>query len=114
LVSIGNSRRTGGGFYLNPDALLDDGLLDFGIAAAASRLRIVSLLVKALQGAHTSDPLLTMARCRRMEIITTAPVPVHVDGEVISRAASRMAIGLEPARLQLIVPPSAAAAETRG
>ena len=31
MVSLGNSRRTGGLFYVTPDAILDDGLLDLAI-----------------------------------------------------------------------------------
>ncbi|NJN82924.1 MAG: hypothetical protein HC802_12025 [Caldilineaceae bacterium] len=52
LVTVGNSPRTGGGFYLTPDALLDDGLLDIGILDNVSRWRILGLLPKALK-AHT-------------------------------------------------------------
>ena len=48
LVSIGNTRRTGGAFYLTPDAVMDDGLLDLAFADALSQLGILNLLPRAM------------------------------------------------------------------
>jgi YegS/Rv2252/BmrU family lipid kinase len=103
LISVGNTRRTGGGFYLTPDARLDDGQLDVGIAAAVSRLRVLWLLPKALRGKHTSDPAVTLVRCRRLWVEAAAPMPLHVDGEVITAVAEQIEIELQPGRLELIV-----------
>jgi diacylglycerol kinase (ATP) len=103
MVSVGNSRRTGGGFYLTPHAELDDGYLDGAIAAAVSRWRILWLLPKALYGKHTQDPIVTMFRGRRLSITGAVPMPVHVDGEVISSTAEQVEIDLHPGRLQLVV-----------
>lgn len=103
MISIGNSCRTGGGFYLTPDARLDDGLLDVGIAAAVSRWRILRLLPKALKGAHTTDPVITMLRCRSLQLACQAELPVQVDGEVIVRNADRVEITIQPGRLAVIV-----------
>lgn len=103
MISVGNSNRTGGGFYLTPDARLDDGLLDVGVAAAVSRWRILRLLPKALKGAHTTDPAITMLRCRRIQLACRAELPVQVDGEVIVRNADRVEINIQPGRLEVIV-----------
>jgi YegS/Rv2252/BmrU family lipid kinase len=103
MISIGNSRRTGGGFYLTPDAKLDDGLLDVGVAAAVSRWRILRLLPKALKGTHTSDPAITMLRCRYMRLACTEELPVQVDGEVVTRNADLVEISVQPGRLEVIV-----------
>jgi diacylglycerol kinase (ATP) len=103
LVSIGNSRRTGGGFYLTPDAEMDDGLFDIGIGYVKSRLHILWLLPRVLAGKHTTDPAVTMARSTRLEVTSTEPVPLHADGEVLTAAATKIAIDLQPRRLQVIV-----------
>lgn len=103
LISVGNGPRTGGGFYLTPDALFDDSQLDVGIAAAVSRLRILWLLPKAIFGKHTSDPAVTMVRCRTLQVKANSPAPVHVDGEVLTAAAERVEIAVEPGRLEVIV-----------
>ncbi len=105
LISVGNSRRTGGGFYLTPDARLDDGELDVGIAGAISRLRLLWLLPKALFGKHTTDRAVTMLRCRRLHIRADQPIPVHADGEVLTASARQLEITLEPGRLLVVVAP---------
>ena len=52
LVSVGNSPRTGGVFYMTPQAILDDGLLDFVYAGQLSRWQMLQLLPKTLKGEH--------------------------------------------------------------
>ncbi len=103
LVSIGNSRRTGGGFYLTPQAQMDDGLLDVVFAHALPQWRILSLLPKALFGKHIGDPAVTMVRCRRLNLACSAGTPVHLDGEVVAPNATSVAIELQPGRLEVIV-----------
>jgi len=103
LVSVGNSRRTGGGFYLTPDAKVDDGLLDIGIADAIPPLQILFLLPKALVGKHTHDKAFTMARCHQLQITCAEGMPVHLDGEVITSQAHRVEISIQPGRLEVIV-----------
>jgi len=103
MISVGNSRRTGGGFYLNPEAVHDDGLLDVGIAADVSRWRILQLLPKALKGQHVSDPAWTPIRCHRLTVDLAEPLPVHTDGEVVTTTARYVEINLQPGRLAVIV-----------
>ncbi|RME64189.1 MAG: diacylglycerol kinase family lipid kinase [Caldilineae bacterium] len=104
LVSLGNSRRTGGGFYITPDAEMDDGLLDIAIAQALTTPRILMLLPKVLRGAHRNDPAVRLVRCRTAQIRVSAPVPVHLDGEVVSEEAQGASVSLEPGRLTVLVP----------
>lgn len=103
MVTIGNSPRTGGGFYLTPNAQLDDGLLDLAIARHLPRWRILGLLPKALFGKHTNDPAVEMMTCRRAHITCHDPVPMHLDGEVVSRAVTEVELHVEPGRLRVIV-----------
>jgi YegS/Rv2252/BmrU family lipid kinase len=104
LVTIGNSRRTGGGFYLTPDALMDDGLFDVGIAANMSTVRLLTLLPRALMGRHTGDPSITMLRSRRIQIACPEGLPVQLDGEVIAEQAGEIDVVIQPGRLQLLSP----------
>lgn len=103
LVSVGNSPRSGGGFYLTPTAKLDDGLLDLGVADALPRGRVLLLLPKALQGKHVSDPAFSLSQAQTVQIVSRDELPVHLDGEVISHNADRIELTLQPARLQVIV-----------
>lgn len=103
LVNVGNSPRTGGGFYLTPHARLDNGLLDVAIAKAIPPLRVLFLLPKALLGKHTTDPAVTMLRCRQLLITCPETLPVQLDGEMIAQNAERIEIGIQPGRLEIIV-----------
>lgn len=102
LISVGNSPRVGGGFYLTPDAQMDDGLLDIGIARGISRWRTLGLLPQALRGAHVSNPAFSIVRSHSLEITCDAGQPVHADGEVLSEAAQCLRIELQPQRLQVV------------
>jgi diacylglycerol kinase (ATP) len=103
MVSIGNSRRTGGGFYVTPDAVIDDGQLDLVIARGLNSLQILALLPRVMFGAHRNHPAVRMARCTSMSVVSNRPLPMHTDGEVITKSARALSITMEPQRLQVIV-----------
>jgi diacylglycerol kinase (ATP) len=83
LVSIGNGICAGGGFYLTPGALPDDGQLELCIVEALNRRRIVRLLPKALNGSHTDKPGVVMRTATAVKISSTAPYHLHIDGEYL-------------------------------
>lgn len=103
MVSIGNGRRTGGGFFVTPDAVQDDGLFDLGIAMALPRLQILKLLPKVMQGTHKNDPAIMLTRTTHVIVESDYPLPVHADGEVIFTDATRLEISMQPLRLEMIV-----------
>ena len=102
LISIGNSARTGGGFYLTPDAQFDDGWLDIAIADVLSTWQALMLLPKALRGKHIHDPAVTMSRCRDLQLASHNVFPIHVDGEVITSDARQVEIELLPQQLGIV------------
>ncbi len=103
LISVGNSPRMGGGFYMTPHAQLDDGLLDLGIANALPRWRILQLLPKVLWGGHVSDPAFFLTRTRQIQITAQEELPLQLDGELIATHVDDLAIGLLPGVLEVIV-----------
>jgi YegS/Rv2252/BmrU family lipid kinase len=102
IISVGNSARTGGGFYLTPSARLDDGLLDVAMADEVSTLSVFGLLPRALNGSHTTHPVVTMLRVRRLQVAIPEGAPVQMDGEVVAEAARAVEIGLLPAKLDVV------------
>ena len=104
LVSIGNTRRTGGAFYLTPDAVMDDGLLDLAFADALSQLGILNLLPRAMTktGLH-GQKAVSFGRLRSARIAVQQPVPVHTDGEILSREIEKLTVEVQPGSLQVIV-----------
>jgi YegS/Rv2252/BmrU family lipid kinase len=103
MVSIGNSPRAGGGLYLTPDALLDDGLLDVGVADAVPTRRVLQLLPMALWGKHVNDSAWTALRVRHLHITCVEGVPVQLDGEVVARQVYEVSITAHAGRLVVVV-----------
>ncbi len=104
MISIGNSRRTGGSFYVTPDAVMDDGLYDMAMANGLPRRRIMVLLPKVMMGTHTGDPALTFVRSTQIRIASPSALPVHADGEMISYNADVLDISIQPKRLEVLTP----------
>jgi diacylglycerol kinase family enzyme len=72
-----------GGFVMAPRAEMDDGLFDFLHAGPLSRWQITRLLPRlALFGAPKQYPLVRQGRCQSIHVHSTAPLMVHVDGEL--------------------------------
>jgi diacylglycerol kinase (ATP) len=102
LVSVGNSPRTGGGFYLTPDALVDDKALDVAIANDLSRPKIMALLPRAMRGKHTDHPAVTMLRIHTLTIEVPEGAPLQMDGEVVCREAREVKITILPHKLEIV------------
>ncbi len=107
LAYVGIGWRTGGVFHLTPNAVADDGLLDFIYGDAMSRLRLLRLLPKTFDGSHIHDPRVHSARCTRLHITSPDPIPVLADGEIIHRDAHDLTLRVLPQALAVIVGPQA-------
>ena len=101
MVTAGNGPRSGGGFYLTPEARHDNGTLELGWVTPLSRLRIVALLPKSLKGRHTSHPAVRIVRCRSFELTSREPLPIHADGEFLGDQFTKVEVTIEPGRLSL-------------
>lgn len=113
LITVGNGRRAGGGFWLTPFAEIDDGWLDVGFARALNRLEILRLLPKAMHGRHVEDPAFTLARCRTMEVHTDIPIPIHTDGETVVVGTRHVQVRVLPKRVRVICDPTRPLASVR-
>jgi YegS/Rv2252/BmrU family lipid kinase len=103
LVSVGNCRRTGGFFFMTPQARPDDGLLDFVFAPGMSRLKVLRLLPLTFDGSHIDRPEVTHGRTTRMEITCHPGTPVQADGEVVEWDTTEVRYEVVPAKLTVIV-----------
>lgn len=104
LVSVGNSQRTGGVFYMTPNASLCDGFLDFVYAPALGRLRLFQLLPKTQTGEHIKEPEVQEHRTRKLTIRTKTPTPIQADGEVFEMGTTEIVYEVVPGALQVFVP----------
>ena len=87
LVSVGNTPRTGGAFWMTPRAQADDGYLDFVFAGRLGRPKLLRLLPMTFDGSHVGRPEVIYARTTHLTIDGSSRV-------LISVAPSRFGISL--------------------
>jgi diacylglycerol kinase (ATP) len=82
LVNISNGQWIGGMFRIAPDAVNDDEELDLVVISPLSRLRVLRLLRKLMNGTHMDEPEMSWHRVGACQIVSSEPVPSHLDGEL--------------------------------
>ena len=103
LVSVGNSYRTGGAFLMTPQAVLDDGLIDFVYAVGMRRWQMLQLLPQTFTGKHIHHPLVVYRQTTALSITASPPAPIHADGEIIEQQATEINYRIIPRKLRVIV-----------
>ena len=106
LVSVGNTRRTGGAFWMTPRAEVDDGYLDFVFAGGLGRLKLLRLLPTTFDGSHIERPEVSYHRTTCLTIECDPPTPIQADGELFDLSATHIEYTVLPGRLRVIVPAS--------
>ncbi len=101
-ASVANGRCQGAGFWMTPDALVDDGMLDLCLVDNLRLDQIIRYIPKLMEGTHTTLKQVTMGRARRINITCTAPVPVATDGEVLATGAHSVTVETLPAALEVL------------
>jgi len=62
MITVGNGISLGGGFYLTPDARLDDGQFDLCLIQNMPLPSILRNLLKVYSGKHKEDPRVKIVR----------------------------------------------------
>jgi YegS/Rv2252/BmrU family lipid kinase len=101
-ASTANGRCQGGGFWLTPDASIDDGLLDLCLVDKMRLDEILRHIPKVMEGTHTHLKQVTMGRARAITVTSSAPIPVATDGEVISTAARSVRVETLPGAIDVL------------
>lgn len=104
LLSVCNSPRTGGVFYMSPAARMDDGLFDFVYAPEMPRLQVLSILPGLFKGTHLNHPLVQHGRSHWLKIESEPGTPIHADGEVISESERHVEYEMLPGKITLLTP----------
>jgi len=102
LMAIGNGRCAGGGFYLTPNAVIDDGLLDVCLVAKASVARILTLMPSVMRGKHGKAKEVKFLRGKAITIRSECPFYVHADGEIVGRGVRSVSVAVGKNRLSVI------------
>jgi YegS/Rv2252/BmrU family lipid kinase len=102
LVAIGNGRRAGGGFVLQPHARIDDGRLDVCWAGALPLWRQAMILPTVFWGAHGRFEGVVQTQVEAVSIDCDAGTPVHLDGEWVASDARRLDVRVWPSALSVV------------
>ena len=84
MVAICNSKREGGGFIVAPEAINDDGLFDVTYIREIGYLKLLLNISSALNGKLNKLDEVETIRSDKITIESEFPMPLHVDGEVVS------------------------------
>jgi len=79
-VAIG--RRFAGSFFLTPEAIANDGLLDICMIRRLNLLQRLKILTMVPKGTHIHDDKVDYYQTEKLSIAFGKKVPYHVDGEL--------------------------------
>ena len=102
-VQVANSRSFGGGFFIAPNAELDDGLFDVVMVGDSSKLSFLGGMPKAKKGTHLDQEQVSVVRAAEIEVGADRPFAVYADGEHLTDLPARLSV-LRGA-LTVIAPP---------
>lgn len=83
MVSIANAKRYGGGFYVAPNALINDSLLDVSIIGKISPIKRMKYLPVIEKGEHLSLDFITYRQTNKIVITSATKLHAHIDGEYL-------------------------------
>jgi diacylglycerol kinase (ATP) len=102
LVSVGNCPITGGLFRMAPAADPADGLLTFVHGYAPTRLKMLTLLPRAISGNYVKDASIHQHHTRQLVIRMSPGSPIQLDGELRALDLEQVVYRCLPARLDVI------------
>jgi YegS/Rv2252/BmrU family lipid kinase len=102
LMAFGNGKAMGGGFFLTPEAEIDDGKLDICLITPLKKGEVFRHLPKVLNGRHISMKQVQMLRCKDMAITSKRGIAVHADGELLGMNLKKINISIMPKAIEVI------------
>ena len=104
IVSIVNGRRMGGIFYMGPNALLDDGLLDIcTVKRPATRMKLIKIVLHYPKGTQSQCEGVYTGRAKHIQLTALeGGMAVHCDGETVCYDGTELDIACIPGALRLI------------
>lgn len=84
LLVLCNGGREGGGFNVQPEAKLDDGVLNYAGINKVSRPMMFRLLPEVMKGTHGRFPQVRMGAFHKLNLQSDRPLYIHTDGEIFT------------------------------
>jgi diacylglycerol kinase (ATP) len=106
LLVLCNGGREGGGFRVQPQAKLDDGILNYAGIQRVSRPMMFRLLPEVMRGTHGRFRQVKMGEFVQMKIESDRPLYIHIDGEIFAGWGvdiRTLAVDLFPQEIQVVI-----------
>lgn len=104
-VAAANSKAYGGGMFVAPDALVDDGALDVVCTAHVGKLRFLANLPQVFKGTHVSNDEVSVLRGSEVRIEADRSFAIYADGDHVTDLPATLRV--LPRALEVIAPPAA-------
>lgn len=105
LICACNGRYYGGGFNPSPDAMPDDGVLNFLIIPAVSRFTVLALIKKFARGEAGEIPGVILRQGREMKVTCDRMSMINLDGERVD--GTELSARLSDKKVNFIYPAGA-------
>jgi len=102
IVAVTNGPTYGGGFFITPDAVPDDGMFDVCMIDPMPLPETLLRLPAVVIGKHTKMRPVHMSRHTSLLIECDVPVPAQIDGEVL--LSDRYEVTMLPGAIECVVP----------
>ncbi|MGC9311218.1 MAG: diacylglycerol/lipid kinase family protein [Sediminispirochaetaceae bacterium] len=102
-ISLMNGRRMGGTFYMAPEGVNHDGLLDLCMAQGRlKRMQLLKAIGQYTRGSQAQNPVIYTGRTARYRIETLeGDLVCHADGETICTEGKELVVECFPGALQM-------------
>lgn len=102
MVDVCIGGRAGGAFMIAPDASNDDGLFDICLVEDISRMRMLALVPRFLNGTHVDQHDVTILRTRRIAVTSQDSLSAHADGELVCTDARHIECEILPKKVRVV------------
>lgn len=102
MLALANTKTTGGGMRIAPNASAEDGFMDFIGVSDMTRTKLFLSFPKIYSGTHLKVPGIENFRARWVEAASDEPMRINIDGEALGRLPARFEV--MPAALPVVLP----------
>lgn len=88
MLTLCNGPREGGGFYISPHSVIDDGVFEYVSVTGVSRPMMLRLIPEFMRGKHLRFSQVELDSFRTLEIESSQTLYIHMDGEIFSGFSS--------------------------
>jgi len=105
MLTLCNGPREGGGFLVAPQAIMDDGLLEYATIRKVSRLMMFRLVPEVMKGTHGRFKQVRTGTFHKMTLSSDRALFIHADGEIYTSFGTdirRLSLEVVPAAIQVV------------